>query len=117
VDIQWSDVRPERGIALRLAARGSLEALVDAGSVTAAVAEPPPDTRAWFRGTSIKRFPGSVVSASWDSVVFATPGSYRLQRVPTREPLRGTRALTQGLFDEHARIEDFLAALLGDRRT
>ncbi|MFC0487429.1 depupylase/deamidase Dop [Sinomonas atrocyanea] len=117
VDIQWSDVRPERGIALRLAARGSLETMVDPGSVAAAVTEPPPDTRAWFRGTSIKRFPGSVVSASWDSVVFAAPGSYRLQRVPTREPLRGTKALTQGLFDEHARIEDFLAALLGERRT
>ncbi|MDQ4491374.1 depupylase/deamidase Dop [Sinomonas sp. ASV486] len=117
VDIQWSDVRPERGIALRLAARGSLETMADAASVAAAVSEPPADTRAWFRGTSIKRFPGSVASASWDSVVFAPPGSYRLQRVPTREPLRGTKALTQGLFDEHAKIEDFLTALLGERRT
>lgn len=117
VDIQWSDVRPERGIALRLAARGALETMADAASVASAVTEPPADTRAWFRGTSIKRFPGSVVSASWDSVVFAQPGSYRLQRVPTREPLRGTKALTQALFDEHAHIEDFLAALLGERRT
>ncbi|WP_430295195.1 depupylase/deamidase Dop [Sinomonas sp. B1-1] len=117
VDIQWSDVRPERGIALRLAARGSLETMTDAAAVAAAVVEPPVDTRAWFRGTSIKRFPRSVVSASWDSVVFAPPGSYRLQRVPTREPLRGTKALTHRLFDEHESIEDFLAALLGDRRT
>lgn len=117
VDIQWSDVRPERGIGLRLAARGALETMADAAAVAAAVAEPPTDTRAWFRGTSIKRFPGSVVSASWDSVVFAQPGSYRLQRVPTREPLRGTQALTKALFDEHAHIEDFLTALLGERRT
>ncbi|GAB4100039.1 depupylase/deamidase Dop [Sinomonas halotolerans] len=117
VDIQWSDVRPERGIARRLAARGALETLASDDAVAAAVVEPPEDTRAWFRGKSIQRFPDGVASASWDSVVFAPPNSYRLQRVPTREPLRGTKALTGRLFEEHADLEGFLAALLGERRT
>ena len=117
IDIQWSDVRPERGIALRLAARGALETMADPAAVAAAVVEPPEDTRAWFRGKSIQRFPRGVASASWDSVVFAPPNSYRLQRVPTREPLRGTKALTGALFDEHPDLEGFLAALLGERHT
>lgn len=117
IDIQWSDVRPERGLANRLLAKGSLERLVDDGEIARAAIDPPSDTRAWFRGKSIQRFPANVASASWDSVVFSPPGSYRLQRVPTREPLRGTRALTEPLFTAHQDIQGFLDALLGERHT
>lgn len=117
VDIQWSDVRPERGLAHRLLSKGSLERLVEDVDIARASIDPPADTRAWFRGKSIQRFPANVASASWDSVVFSPPGSYRLQRVPTREPLRGTRALTEALFEEHPSIEGFLTALLGERHT
>ncbi|NUP74024.1 MAG: proteasome accessory factor PafA2 [Sinomonas sp.] len=117
IDIQWSDVRPERGLANRLLANGTLERLVVDGDIARAAIDPPSDTRAWFRGKSIQRFPANVASASWDSVVFSPPGSYRLQRVPTREPLRGTRALTESLFDEHPDIQGFLDALLGERQT
>ncbi len=92
VDLQWSDVRAERGIAHRLVAGGRLEVLVDEAEVARAVTEPPADTRAWFRGTCLKRFPESVVAASWDSVIFDVAGQRMLQRVPMLEPLRGTEA-------------------------
>jgi proteasome accessory factor A len=117
IDIQWSDVRPERGLAYRLISKGSLERLVDDRDIARAAIDPPSDTRAWFRGKSIQRFPANVASASWDSVVFSPPGSYRLQRVPTREPLRGTRALTEPLFEGHKDIQGFLDALLGEHHT
>ena len=52
---------------------------------------PPEDTRAYFRGTSIARFPDNVVAASWDSVIFDVPEARSLQRVPTLEPLLGTK--------------------------
>ena len=67
-------------------------------AVASAVATPPEDTRAWFRGTCLRRFPDAVAAANWDSVVFDLPGARRLVRVPTREPHRGTRALTEQLF-------------------
>jgi len=54
-----------------------------------------------------------LVGASWDSVIFDLPGRGKLQRVPTREPLRGTEALTGGLFDRHRDAGAFLAELLG----
>ena len=59
-----------------------------------------------------------MVGASWDSLIFELAGERRLQRVQTREPLRGTAALTAELFDVAADAEDFLARLLSgpDRR-
>ena len=92
VDLQWSDVRADRGLAHRLVATGRLEVLVDEADVRRAVDEPPNDTRAWFRGTCLRRFPDDVVAASWDSVIFDVAGQRTLQRVPMLEPLKGTEA-------------------------
>lgn len=112
IDLQWSDVRPEKGLYYRLLGRGRLERLVSEESIQRAVAQPPEDTRAYFRGQCIQRFGASIVGASWDSVIFELPGQRRLQRVPTREPLRGTRSLTGGLFERHRDAGEFLAELL-----
>ena len=58
VDLQWSDVRADRGLAHRLVATGRLEVLVDEADVRRAVEEPPNDTRAWFRGHLPAALPG-----------------------------------------------------------
>ncbi|WP_427018964.1 depupylase/deamidase Dop [Pseudarthrobacter sp. P1] len=112
IDLQWSDVRPEKGLYHRLLARGRMERLVSEADIAAAVRQPPSDTRAYFRGQCIQRYGASIVGASWDSVIFELPGARRLQRVPTREPLRGTEALTGRLFASHPDAESFLAELL-----
>ncbi len=92
MDIQWSDVRPERSIYHRLAAAGAVERLVTDEEVARAVVDPPEDTRAYFRGTVVRRFPDEVRAASWDSVVLDVPDFPALRRVPLRDPSRGTRA-------------------------
>ncbi|WP_434994485.1 depupylase/deamidase Dop [Arthrobacter sp. Ld5] len=114
VDLQYADLRPEKGIYQRLARRGDVELLVDPADVARAAVEPPRDTRAYFRGRCIAEYPAEVVGASWDSLIFELPGERRLQRVQTREPLRGTAALTGALFDAATDAEDFLARLLSD---
>src|SRR5699024_10006471 len=48
-NIHWSDLRPN-GLAQRLRAAGVSQALISDAEATAAVNEPPTDTRAWFRG-------------------------------------------------------------------
>ena len=53
--------------------------------------EPPPDTRAYFRGRCLQRWPDDIVAANWDSLVFDVGGD-PLRRVPMMEPLRGTEA-------------------------
>lgn len=113
IDLQWADVRLDKGLANRLQARGRLETIVPVDRIEAAVASPPEDTRAYFRGECIRRFGASVVGASWDSVIFERPALRRLQKVPTREPLRGTKVLTGELFEQHAELEAFLQSLLG----
>jgi proteasome accessory factor A len=113
VDLQWADIRPEKGLYYRFLARNRMQRIVEDSAIAAAVTEPPSDTRAFFRGHCISSFGKDVVGASWDSVIFDVPGYGRLQRVPTREPLRGTRALTGGLFARHRTAGPFLAELLG----
>lgn len=113
IDLQYADVRPEKGLYHRLAARGQMERLVTDEQIDAAVSEPPHDTRAYFRGKCIEHFGREVVGASWDSVIFELPNHRRLQRIPTREPLRGTLELTGRLFETSATAEDFIDQLLG----
>ncbi|OMH33017.1 depupylase/deamidase Dop [Tersicoccus sp. Bi-70] len=111
VDLQYSDVRTGRGLYHRLVAGGRIRRLLDDDAVAAAVTDPPEDTRAWFRGQCLQRFSSQVVAANWDSVVFDLPGARRLVRIPTKEPHRGTRALTESLFAQSTDAADFVRRL------
>jgi proteasome accessory factor A len=91
VDLQYHDVRRDKGLYHRLAATGKVERLVTEDEIERAVMEPPEDTRAYFRGRCISRYPDAIAAASWDSMIFDT-GREALQRIPMREPLRGTKA-------------------------
>ena len=112
MDLQWSDVRPERGIYHRLVGAGAVERLVDDADVGWAVAHPPRDTRAFFRGEVMARFGGAVSAASWDSVIFDIPGAVSLQRIPMMDPWRGTEEHVGRLFESTTDPAEFLAALL-----
>jgi proteasome accessory factor A len=102
IDIQWSDVRPEKGLFHRMVDRGRIESLVDDAAVTEAIRTPPSDTRAYFRGRCLEKYPNEIAAASWDSVIFDVPGHTSLQRVPMLEPLRGTEATVGSLIDRSA---------------
>ncbi len=113
VDLQYSDVRPDRGLYNRLAARGRMVRLTDDETVDRAVENPPEDTRAYFRGRCLRQYAESVAAASWDSVIFDIPGRESLQRVPTLEPLRGTKAHVGDLLDRSRTAGELVAALTG----
>jgi Pup amidohydrolase len=98
IDLQYHDIRQDRGLYYKLAAGGKVERLVGQAEIDRATRQPPEDTRAYFRGTCIRKYSEAIVAASWDSVIFDT-GRDALQRVPMREPLRGTREMVDGLFD------------------
>jgi proteasome accessory factor A len=115
IDLQWADIRPDRGLALTLERRGSIERLTTPDAVGAAVSEPPTDTRAWFRGECLRRYAESVAAASWDSVIFDIAGRPALQRVPTLEPERGTKAHVGHLLDAHPTAGELLDALEASR--
>ena len=85
LDIQYHDMRPERSVFNKL----NMLKLVDHDAAVAGADNPPEDTRAYFRGECLRRFPDAIVAANWDSLVFDT-GEAPLRRVPMMEPTRGT---------------------------
>jgi hypothetical protein len=115
MDLQWSDVRPERGIYHRLLAKGAVDRMVDEESVARAVQHPPQDTRAYFRGEVMARYGSQISAASWDSVIFDVDGAQALQRVPMLDPTRGTRRHIGALLDASPDAAALLAGLSGRR--
>ena len=113
VDLQYSDLRSARGLYNRLVASGRMTRLVNEQDVIRAVTNPPEDTRAYFRGRCLRQYPEAIAAASWDSVIFDIPGRDSLQRVPTLEPLRGTRAHVGGLLDRCETAAELVKALTG----
>src|SRR3954469_21951516 len=110
VDLQYADVRPEKGLYQRLVARGSMATLFDEDEVRRAMVEPPDDTRAYFRGRCLAQYASEVVAASWDSVIFDV-GRESLVRVPMMEPERGTKKHVGALFDKCASAKDLLEVI------
>ena len=94
MDLQYHDVRPDKS----LFAKVGTERLVTDAEVERAVTEPPPDTRAYFRGRCLQRWASSIAAANWDSLVFDL-GSDPLRRVPMMEPLRGTASMVDTLLE------------------
>jgi len=111
IDYQYSDIRPEKGLYHRLVAGGRIERLLEDPAIEAAMHEPPTDTRAYFRGRCLEKYADAVAAASWDSVIFDLPGRESLQRVPTIDPLRGSRAHVGRLIDSCDTAEALFAAL------
>lgn len=97
LDLQYHDVDPARGLYHRLVERGEMRRLFSAAEVEAAETTPPPETRAFFRGECVRRFPDNLVAANWDSLVFDL-GEPQLRRIPMLEPLRGSRELVGELL-------------------
>jgi Pup amidohydrolase len=111
IDLQYSDIRPEKGLYHRLVQAGRIERLLPDDAVERAMHEPPTDTRAYFRGRCLEQFPDAVAAASWDSVILDLPGRESLQRVPTIDPLRGSEAHVGELFDRCTSAEELFVAL------
>jgi proteasome accessory factor PafA2 len=114
VDLQYSDVRPEKGLYHRLVARGAMQTLLPAGAAESAVSAAPEDTRAYFRGECLRRYGTSVAAASWDSVIFDV-GRESLVRVPMLEPQRGTKAHVGELLDRCPTAAALIDALVGQK--
>src|SRR5947209_6310694 len=94
MDLQYHDLRPERSLYSRI----NMQRLLDPAKVEEATSEPPPDTRAYFRGKCLQKWASSVAAANWDSMVFDL-GTDPLRRVPMMEPLRGTAAHVDRLLE------------------
>ena len=112
LDVQYHDVDPEKGLYNKLAAGGRMRRLFSDAEIEMAAEQPPTRTRAYFRGRCVSEFPGSLVAANWDSLVFDV-GESHLKRVPMMEPLRGDADRVGRLLDESEDAADLLQRLEG----
>jgi len=110
LDLQYHDIRPERSLYEKLVRAGKVERLVDEDDVVEAMTEPPGSTRAFFRGRCLARWADAIVAANWDSLILDV-GSDPLRRIPMMEPLRGSRAHVEALFEECTTPAELVARL------
>jgi proteasome accessory factor A len=98
MDLQYHDVRPERGLFYTLERGDLIERIVQEHEIQRAEFTPPPGTRAYFRGRCASQFAKSLYGASWTSLLFDA-GNTTIKKVPLMDPHRGTQALTGALLD------------------
>jgi proteasome accessory factor A len=113
VDLQYADLRPDKGLYYKLVKSGRMQRIVTDEEIRMAVAHPPTDTRAYFRGRCMQQYAPQVAAASWDSVIFDLPGKESLQRIPTLDPLRGTKAHVGALLDQCDTASDLVRTITG----
>ena len=110
MDLQYHDVRPDKGLYFTLERSHLMERVVQEVEVARAEFTPPSGTRAYFRGRCISQFAKSLYGVSWTSVLFDV-GNNQIKRVPLMDPLRGTASLTSDLLDQAETVDALLERL------
>jgi proteasome accessory factor PafA2 len=97
LDLQYHDLRPDKGLYYLLERQGKVERIVSDEEIARAVHHPPEDTRAYFRGGCLRRFGAEVFGVNWDSISFGI-GDEPIKRVLMVEPLKGSKRHVDELF-------------------
>jgi proteasome accessory factor PafA2 len=107
LDLQYHDSRPDKGLYYLLERQGRVERIVSDEEIQHAVYNPPRDTRAFFRGECLRRYPSEVFGVNWDSISFGLEDE-SIKRIMMAEPLKGTSEFVEELLER----SDTAAALL-----
>jgi proteasome accessory factor A len=110
LDLQYHDVRPEKGLYYALERSNLIDRLLQDSDIAKAEHTPPTGTRAYFRGHCLKKFGHKIYGASWTSVLFDV-GNTTIKKIPLMDPLRGTESLTRELLEGSDSAESLLAKL------
>lgn len=113
IDLQYSDIDRKRSLHSRLVDAGRMERLFTDAEVSAAVDQPPSDTRAWLRGYCIQHFGANILTANWDNLVFQLPNG-ELSRVPMMTPHGSTKSELEARVIGASNVTELVAALGGD---
>ena len=109
--LQYHDIRKGKRISEII----GLKRLVTDLDVSTGVNDPPEETRAYFRGICLQRWPESIVSANWDSLVFRIEGDH-LKRVPILDPNEGSAKQLRTLLERVENPAELIAEIESSNR-
>jgi proteasome accessory factor A len=98
LDLQYHDLRPDKGLYYMLERQGRAERVVSDPEILAAITRPPEDTRAYFRGECLRRYGSAVFGVNWDSISFNVDDE-PIKRILMAEPLKGSKAHVEDLLE------------------
>lgn len=110
IDLQYSDIDPQRSLYSALVAKGRMATLADPAEIEYAAKTPPADTRAALRGAIVERFEEYVEAASWQKILLRAPRGQVTLHLDTVEwagqeiPEDFQEALV--FFEKHHLVED-----------
>jgi Pup amidohydrolase len=97
LDLQYHNIEPEQGLFRHLQSSGLMDRILEDAEILCMVKSPPPDTRAYFRGKCVEKFPDEIFMVNWEVVGF-DHGEVR-RMVPLFNPLKGTKEQFEDLFE------------------
>lgn len=99
LDLQWADLRHDKGLYYTLVSRGAMRTIVDDEQIQRAINFPPATTRAWSRGRLIERFGAHLAGVSWETILVRPFRTGPIHRFHFPEPLSATAEDMHGLLD------------------
>lgn len=111
IDLQYHDIRPDKGLYYILQRQQRVERIVSDEEIAHAVAHPPEDTRAYFRGECLQRYRSDVYGVSWGAISFNV-GQGTVKRILMPDPSKGTRQHVQELLEKSQTAEELLTNIL-----
>ena len=112
LDLQYHDLRPDKGLYIRLLKNGHVKRLLSHEEIVHAMHYPPVDTRAYFRGTCLRKFPKHIYSASWNSMIFISK-SGGLDKIMMDRPHFGTQQIVGELLN-NCTAEELVKEIRGE---
>jgi proteasome accessory factor PafA2 len=110
LDLQYHDIRLEKGLYFLLERQGKVERILTDEEIQYAIHHPPEDTRAYFRGECLRRYPKEVFGVNWDSISFGIEDQ-PIKRIMMSEPLKGTKKHVEQLFESSPTAKDLIENL------
>ncbi len=107
MNLQYHNVVRDKGLFFSLERDGYVERLISPDRLTDAQEGPPKETRAYFRGACLKKFPKEIDAASWSTLLFDI-GNTSIKKVPLLDPWKGGEKLVGPIIKEANSVETLL---------
>jgi len=117
IDLQYAEIDPEKSLHHALVRKGQMRQLFSTEDLHRAAAEPPADTRAYFRGRITQKFGEDIIAASWQSLTLRRgdkDGHARngVWATVAMDDARGlTRADCESIIEGASSVEELLEGL------